>query len=57
VDIYFKDGVARRASGQVQVVTGAVIGVVPPWIFAWEKEIESGKNELFVGHGFSKGDQ
>jgi hypothetical protein len=58
VDIYFHDGIARKAGRSVMVTTGAFIG--PPGIvFAWEKEEgdnPSGGGGILVGSGFVEED-
>jgi hypothetical protein len=58
VDIYFKDGIAHKARGTVDVVSGAMIGVAPPLtILACEKEVRGDENAALVGCGFYKDKQ
>ena len=56
-DIYFKDGIAQKAEGSVMVLTGAMIGCVPPLALAWEKEPAPDCGGVVVGSGFVKGDK
>lgn len=52
VDIYFKDGVARKARSTVLVVSGAMIGMCPAMVVvAWEKEPEPKCGTVVIGYG------
>jgi hypothetical protein len=52
VELYFQDGIARKASRPVTVITGVCIGEM--FVFAWEKE-DSAK-QVVVGSGFVEED-
>src|SRR5664279_774273 len=55
VELYFKDGIAQKASRSVPVFTGAFIGIpVHMLVFAWEKEEDTNKESagVLIGYGF-----
>ena len=51
VELYFQDGVARKASRPVMVTSGAFIGI-PGMVCAWEKEEDEKPGRVIVGSGF-----
>jgi len=52
VQIYFQDGIARKASRPVMVASGAFVGL-PGCVFAWEREgIDESNDRFIVGSGF-----
>jgi hypothetical protein len=56
VDLYFADGMALKARGTVNVVSGLMLGVFPPTcVLACEKEPEENANGFIaVGYGFKR---
>lgn len=54
VDIYFKEGVALSARTRALVITGIMIGIAPPTVLAWEKEVSGDQGGTFVGSGFGE---
>jgi len=55
-EIFFEDGIARKARCPITVFTGVCLGGIN--ILAWEKE-DSDKSDsnVFVGYGFAKADK
>ncbi|MFZ4394603.1 MAG: hypothetical protein ACOYOU_03135 [Kiritimatiellia bacterium] len=56
IEIQFKDGSAQRLRRSVDVVTGFMMGIIPPFVvMAWEMEIpDKHPNGVYVGYGFEK---
>jgi hypothetical protein len=55
VEIYFQDGIARKARRSGMVATGAFIGP-PGMVLAWEKEERDKPDRgVIVGSGFVEG--
>lgn len=53
VELYFQDGIARKASRPVMVTTGVFIGL-PGIVCAWEKEDDGEYGNMIVGSGFDE---